>query len=171
VRVRARCSTRTRHHRKENDMTTEDDRTAGSNYLTGRLVDLARAAHWAQLMKKEQGHLNEAMDRILTMFKGPNDDEHVTADQAVAQLREEAIYQYMNGVSEDADDPAEASFAQERVNEVVEKLELIATRANFLQSYAEYARHMIDPPEWAKDDAWRAEKSPEALRPEAGESK
>jgi hypothetical protein len=143
-------------------MSTEADRTAGSNYLTGRLVDLARAAHWARLMKAEQPHLNEAMDRCLKQF-----DENANAAEAVAQLREDAISDYMMGVSEDADDPAEASFAQERVNEVFEMLELIATRAGHLRSYADQACYLIEPPVWASHDPWDAKRSPDADRPAA----
>lgn len=148
-------------------MTSEQDRTAGSNYLTGRLVDLARAAYWARLMKAEQPHLNEAMDRFLKQFDRPNGDENVNAAEAVAQLREDAVSDYMMGISEDADDPAEASFAQERVNEVFQMLELIATRAGHLRSYADQACYLIDPPVWSSHDPWDAKKSPDSDRPAA----
>lgn len=148
-------------------MTTEEDRTAGSNYLTGRLVDLARAAHWASLMKEEQAFLNEAMDRTLKSFTGPNSDQALTADQAVAALREEAVSDYMMGVPEDADDPAEASFAVERENEVFEQLEWIAGRASQVRSYADQAAYLMAPPVWSKCDPWDSKKSPDTDKPDS----
>jgi len=148
-------------------MTTEEDRTAGSNYLTGRLVDLARAAHWARLMKEEQAFLNEAMDRTLKNFTGPNSDQALTADQAVAALREEAVSDYMMGVPEDADDPAEASFAVERENEVFEQLGWIAGRASQVRSYADQAAYLMAPPVWSKCDPWDSKKSPDTDKPDS----
>jgi hypothetical protein len=143
-------------------MSTEEDRTAGSNYLNGRLVDLARAAHWAGLMKDEQRYLNESLD-------GPLDDhffdDGTTVDQAAAQLREEAVWEYMLGDNED--DPAEVSLGMERSNRVVAELETIATRAGNLRSYAEYARHLIEPPVYARNDPWSAEKSADADKPDS----
>jgi hypothetical protein len=143
-------------------MTTEEDRTAGSNYLNGRLVDLARAAHWARLMKDEQRYLNGSLDDSLDdhFF-----DEGTTVDQATAQLREEAVAAYMLG--DDEDDPAEVSLGIERANRVVAELETIATRAGNLRSYAEYARYLIEPPVYVKNDPWDAKRSADQSKPDS----
>jgi hypothetical protein len=143
-------------------MTTEEDRTAGSNYLNGRLVDLARAAYWARLMKDEQRYLNGSLDDSLDdhFF-----DEGTTVDQATAQLREEAVAAYMLG--DDEDDPAEVSLGIERANRVVAELETIATQAGNLRSYAEYARYLIEPPVYVKNDPWDAKRSADQSKPDS----
>ncbi|WP_026923316.1 hypothetical protein [Glycomyces arizonensis] len=124
-------------------MTTNPDLIAGSDVLTHRLIDLARAAHWAGQMKDEQRYLNDVLNRALDGFG--EFEELMPIDEAVARLRESAVIDYMNGIDED-EHPAVVSAEMERVNDAVRCLETIAIRADRLRSYAEYALNLIEPP-------------------------